>query len=361
MFITISDKYDQFLLMENTNANHRLDQLNAIQYRSYMIKTYLYALLFAVFTTLLPSLSYAADNWDMPMAYDEANYHTQNGKLFAKAVTLCTNNAMTINVKAGGKLLKGNEIKSAVQNGQVNIGERLLSAHKNENPLFGIDSVPFLATSFDQSEHLWRTVRPELDKILNRQNIKLLYSVPWPPQGIFSNKPISSINDLEGVKFRDYSPTTKKIAELTGAIPVRATASNLMRAVKNGEIETFIASSTTGNARKMWRDVKYYYDLKLWVPRNYVFVNKDAWAALSDQHKRCVTSAALIAEQAGSAKAQQLSDNFTRTLSDKGMIVVEPDDAMKAEFDALGVGIIAEWQERTGTYARDIIDAYRNR
>ena len=80
--------------------------------------------------------------WDMPMAYADGNFHTQNGKAFADAVTKATGGELEIVVHGGGSLFKGNEIKRAVQTGQAPIGERLLSAHQNENPIFGVDSVP---------------------------------------------------------------------------------------------------------------------------------------------------------------------------------------------------------------------------
>ena len=108
---------------------------------------------------LAASATVAAD-WDMPMAYADGNFHSQNGKLFAEAVGVCTGGSLNITVHAGGSLFGGGDIKRAVQTGQAPIGERLLSAHHaNENPLFGVDSVPFLATSFEASDKLWDAAR----------------------------------------------------------------------------------------------------------------------------------------------------------------------------------------------------------
>ena len=140
----------------------------------------------------------AAEVWDMPMAYADGNFHTQNGKLFAQCVKTGTGGKLEIVVHGGGSLFKGNEIKRAVQTGQVPIGERLLSAHQNENAVFGYDSVPFLATSYEDSEKLWQAARPIIEKVLEQQNLVLLYSVPWPPQGIYTKKPLESIEDMKG-------------------------------------------------------------------------------------------------------------------------------------------------------------------
>ena len=128
---------------------------------------------------------HAADKWDMPAAYVDSNYHTQNAKLFAEAVGVCTGGDLEIVVHGGGTLFKGGEIKSAVQTGRAPIGERLLSAHQNENAVFGFDSVPFLASSFETSDRLWQAARGKLTEILAEQNLVLLYAVPWPPQGMY--------------------------------------------------------------------------------------------------------------------------------------------------------------------------------
>ena len=149
-----------------------------------------------------------AENWDMPMAYADSNYHSQTGKAFAQCVGTATGGEITITVHAGGSLFKGNEIKRAVQTGQAPIGERLLSAHQNENAVFGVDSIPFLATTFDQSAALWDAAKPTYEKLLDEQNLVLLYATPWPPQGLYFKKEVNSVADMKGVKFRSYNSAT---------------------------------------------------------------------------------------------------------------------------------------------------------
>ena len=128
-----------------------------------------------------------AEKWDMPMAYSGSNFHSVTGAEFAKCVTTGTGGDIEITTHPSGSLFKGADIKRAVQTGQVPIGERLLSGHQNEAAIFGFDSVPFLATSFDQSDKLWTAAKPILEKTLTIK-ITLLYAVPWPPQGFISKK-----------------------------------------------------------------------------------------------------------------------------------------------------------------------------
>src|SRR3546814_6903319 len=89
----------------------------------------------------------------------------------------------------------------------------------NEDPLFEIDSVPFLASSFDESEKLWKATRPLLAQRLDKQGVVLIYGSPWPPQGIYTKKPVARLADLEGTRFRAYSASTSRMAALMGAVP----------------------------------------------------------------------------------------------------------------------------------------------
>ena len=123
-------------------------------------------------------------------------------------MTTGTAGAIEIVTHPSGSLFKGNDIKRAIQTGQAPIGERLLSAHQNENPIFGYDSVPFLATSFDDAAKLWKAAKPTLEKVLMDQNLVLLYAVPWPPQGLYFKKEVNSVADMKGIKFRSYNSAT---------------------------------------------------------------------------------------------------------------------------------------------------------
>ena len=163
-----------------------------------------------------------------------------------------TGGEIEIVVHGGGSLFKGNEIKRAVQTGQAPIGERLLSAHENENALFGFDSIPFLATSYEASDKLWEAARPTLEEILDEQNLVLLYAVPWPPQGIYAKKELDSADDLAGRQVPLLQRATARMAELMGAVPVQIEEAELSQALATGVADSFISSGATGYDRKVW-------------------------------------------------------------------------------------------------------------
>jgi TRAP-type C4-dicarboxylate transport system substrate-binding protein len=301
----------------------------------------------------------AATTWDMPMAYPESNFHTETGKAFAACVKEGAKDALDIGVHSNGSLFKGNDIKRAVQTGQAPIGERLLSAHENENALFGFDAVPFVATSFAESDKLWKAVRPELEKLLASQNLVLLYAVPWPPQGLYTKKPIESAADMKCVKFRAYSAATARMAGLLGAVPVQIEAAELSQALATGVVDSFISSGSTGYDSKVWEQLGYFYDVAAWLPRNYVFANKQAWQSLDEATRKVVGDCGAKAEAAGTRKSQELAGWYVEQLAKHGMKVSKPSPELKADLDKIGQTMTAEWLKKAGPEGQEIVAAYK--
>lgn len=309
--------------------------------------------------TAMTASAAMAEKWDLPMAYPASNFHSQNGADFAKCVTDGTDGKLQVETHPGGSLFSGDDIKRAVQTGQAPIGERLISAHANENPLFGVDSIPFLATSFDDSEKLWKAAKEPMEKLLDSQNLVYIYAVPWPAQGLYTKKEVNSVADLKGVKFRAYNSATARIAELSGMVPVQIEAADLSQALATGVAESFISSGSTGVDSKVWESLTHFYNVQAWLPRNIVFANKDAFDALDDATRKVVTDCGDKAAANGLAKAKELSDVYLKQLADNGMKVSPPGDKLKEELKGFGETMTKEWLDKAGDEGKKIIDAYR--
>ena len=308
------------------------------------------------FTALAAS---AQTKWDMPTPYPAANFHTENITQFAADVDKATAGKLKITVHAGGSLYKANEIKRAVQGGQAQIGEILLGGYANENPLFGTDNVPFLATSYAEAKKLAGAQKPALEALLAKQGLKMLFSVPWPPQGIFAAKPINAGADLKGVKWRAYSPQTSRIAELVGAQPVTIQAAELSQALATGAVAAFMTSGATGYDSKVWEQVKYFYDTQAWLPKNAVLVSQKAFDALDKAGQDAVLKAAAEAETRGWKTSEEKTKFYLEQLAKNGMTVAPPSAALKADMKKVGDTMIGEWQKTAGADGQAILDAYR--
>ncbi len=300
-----------------------------------------------------------AEKWDMPMAYSATNFHSATGAEFAKCVTTGTGGDIEIVTHPSGSLFKGGDIKRAIQTGQAPIGERLLSGHQNENALFGFDSIPFLATSFEDSAKLWKAAKPSLTKILEEQNLVLLYAVPWPPQGLYFKKEVNSVADMKGIKFRSYNTATARLAELTGMLPVSIEAAEISQAFATGVAESMVSSGSTGYDRKVWESLTHFYEVDAWLPRNYVMVNKDTWSGTSKASQNIIRGCAELAEYAGNYRSIQYTDFTLNGLRAGGMTVGPANEKLVDELKKIGETMTAEWLEKAGAEGKAIVDAFK--
>ncbi len=300
----------------------------------------------------------AQTKWDLPAAYPAGNFHSVNLQQFADDVDKASGGKLKITVHAGASLFKAPEIKRAVQGGQAQIGEILLVNFQNEWQTYGADGLPFLADSYDKAARLWQAQKPLLDKKLGEQGMTVLYSVPWPPQGIYTKKPINSASDLKGVKWRAYSPATSRIAELVGAQPVTVQAAEFAQALATGVVESTMTSGATGVDSKLYEHLKYYYDTQAWLPKNAVIVNKAAFNALDKATQDAVLKAAADAEARGWAASQRVNTETLDKLKANGMQVLPPPPQLKADLARIGETMLKEWSDKAGAEGKQLTDAF---
>ena len=323
-----------------------------------MLKTFV-ALSSATLMLLGGAAAQAQTKWDMPTGYPASNFHTENIRQFVADIDKATAGKLKITVHDSGSLFKANEIKRAVQGGQAEIGEIIISGFSNEDPMFGIDSIPFLATGYTEAQKLWKVSKPATEARLAKQGIKVLYSVAWPPQGIFSAKPISSAADLKGVKWRAYNPNTSRIAQLVGAQPVTIQAAELTQALATGAVSAFMTSGATGYDSKVWEQVKYYYEVNAWLPKDLVIVAQKAFDTLDKPTQAAVLKAAEAAEVRGWKTSEEKNVWYKEQLTKNGMSVEKGSEQLRADFRKIGLTMIADWTTQTGAEGQAIIDAYR--
>lgn len=325
-----------------------------------MIKQGFLASVLASLALMAPQV-HAQTKWDLPTGYPVGSFHTENVQLFANDVDKSTGGKLKITLHPNGSLFKANEIKRAVQTGQAQVGEFIVSGAQNENPLFGLDSVPFLADSYEEAKRLAGIERPYLEKLLASQGIKLLYTVPWPGQSLYSAKPIESMADLKGTKMRAYNPATSRIAQLVGAQPTTIQLAELGQALATGSVENFLTSSASGVENKLYESVKHFYSVNAWLPKNAVIVSQKAFGALDKPAQEAVMKAAAEAEKRGWKMSQDKDAEYLKELAAKGMKISPPSDTLKRELKAVGGRMTTEWAKTAGADGQAIIDAFNKK
>lgn len=321
------------------------------------LRTILAALCVALVSAAGPAA--AQVKWDMPTAYPAGNFHTENVMQFANDVEKATGGKLKIVVHANASLFKAPEIKRAVQGGQAQIGEILMVNFANEDPMFEVDGIPFLATSYADAKKLDQASRRMLDERLAKQGMKILYTVPWPPQGIYSKKLINSAADMKGMKWRAYSPATARIAELVGAQPVTIQAAELSQALATGVVDSYMSSGSTGYDTKTYEHVKNWYDTQAWLPKNAVIVNQKAFDGLDKATQDALLKASAEAEARGWKISQEKNQWYLDQLKEKGMTIHQPSDRLKTDMRQVGNTMLEDWVKKAGAEGKAVVDAYR--
>ena len=301
----------------------------------------------------------AQTKWDLPSAYPASNMHTENLAQFVKDVDAATGGKLKIQIHDNASLFKAPEIKRAVQGGQAQAGEILLVNFQNEWPLWGLDGIPFLATSYAESFKLYQASKATLQKKLGEQGMVLLYAVAWPPQGIFTKKQVASAADMKGIKWRAYSPATARIGELVGAQPVTVQQAELSQAMATGVVESYMSSGSTGYDTKTYEHLKFFADTQAWLPKNAVIANKKAFDALDKATQDGLLKAAAEAEQRGWTASERKTGEYLDLLKKNGMTVYPPSAQLKADMQKVGETMLKEWLDKAGPEGKAVVDAYR--
>lgn len=306
------------------------------------------------------STAFAAKKWDMPTPYGDGIHHTKNVRLFADDVKKLSKGELEIKVHSGASLFKHGEIHRAIRTGQVPIGELFMAILGNHDEVFKVDNIPFLATDFESAKKLWDSSRPAVEKSLAKDGLKLLFAVPWPPQGIYSKQEVKSINDLANRKMRSYSPTLSRLSVLLKATPTTVQTPEIAQAFSTGIIDAMITSPSTGVSSQAWDYVSHYNDVQAWIPKNMVIVHNRSFKRLPKAVQSAVMKAAADAEKRGWEMAQKETKGKTNALAKNGIQVTQPDEKLKADLAKLGETMTKEWAKAAGARATEILKAYNN-
>jgi len=230
-----------------------------------------------------------AANWDMALAWPDGNFHTKNARTFAQEVAKATEGRVNITVHGGGSLgFKGPEMLSAVRDGLVPIGDIYLSQQVGEEPVLGIESIPYLVSGYDELRKLHEYFRPVVEKVAARHNQKVLYMVPWPAPGIYTKVKATTLKDLSGVKIRTYNKTTTELFNTIGMTAVQLPWGEVVPSLAAGTIDGVTTSASSGVDGKFWEFLKFFYPTGHVWSSDAITVNLDSWNDLSEADRKTI-------------------------------------------------------------------------
>jgi TRAP-type C4-dicarboxylate transport system substrate-binding protein len=315
-------------------------------------------LLAALLAAGLAAPAGAQTRWVLATGYPDASFQSQNVRRFATEVEQASGGRLAIQVHTAGTLLPLPQIKRAVQTGQIQLGEIALSVHGNEDAVFEVDSVPFLAETWADAAALTAASEPLIRGRMQRQGLELLSLVNWPSQGFYTRTPISGIEDFRGVRLRSFNAITVRMAELMGAVPTTVQVVEIPQAFATNVIAAMFTSAQVGIDTAAWDYARVFTDPGSMRPRNAVVVNARALAALDEDLRLLLREAGARASARGVATAQEVEQAGARRLAAQGMTVAEPTPALVAQFRAVGATLVQEWTQRAGADGQELITRY---
>ena len=309
-----------------------------------------------VIALTVSSTASAQTTWNMATPYPEAEFHTQNINKFVNDVSELTKNELKSVVHSGQSLFKHPEIRRAVRTGQVQAGEIMMANLANEDEMYAVDGIPFLIDGYSAAKILWDAQRPFIEKRMKDDGLVLLYAVPWPGQGFFTNKKINDLSDMSGVRFRTYNSMTAEMASLMDATPTTVEAVEIPQAFSTGVVDAMVTSAATGHRTEAWQFSEYYYDLQAWMPKNMIFVNSRAFESLPKAQRQAVLEAAKAAEVRGWELSKSIFDESTKKLGQK-MTILEASDTLSQQLQELGRTMAGRWVQEVGPDGEVVLDA----
>lgn len=319
------------------------------------------AILAAALAALFALPAAAQTKWDMATAYADSEFQTKNVRQFADDVKKATGGKLDITVHSAQSLIKNPEIKRSIQTGLVPIGEFFLSNLGPENPLFEVDAIPFLASSYPEAKALWEVSREPISALFQKQGLRLLYSVPWPSQAFYTKEPVKSLADIKGKKMRTYNAQTARLAALMGVIPTTVQATEIPQAFSTGIIDLMFTSAPTGVTTRAWEYTRFFYDTGAWVPKNVVVVNESAYRRLPAELQKAMFDAARVAEERGWKWSQTENDETPKVLAKNGINLDPITPQFRGELRKVGETMLNDWLQKAGDDGKKLIAEFRKR
>ena len=278
------------------------------------------------------SSAFAQTKWDLPLVWPDANYIVKDVRMFADKVKEATGGSLIITLHSGGSLgFKGPEMLAAVRDGLVPIGDMLLNQQVGEDKLLGIESLPYLIGSFDELESFHKKYNVLLEEIFTKNNQKILFSIPWPQQQIWTKKEIKTIADMKGIKIRSYDKSSTEIFAAAGMNPVQLPWGEVVPSIAAGVIDAVATSAPSAVDGAFWEFLKYGYPTRQTWNTDIVSVNLDAWKKLTDQQRKALVDAATALEPVFWADARKIDDDNMAILAKRGMVIGTIDDATRKD------------------------------
>jgi TRAP-type C4-dicarboxylate transport system substrate-binding protein len=271
----------------------------------------------------------AQTKWDMTIPWNPSEFHAIKDVQFAERVKAATNGQLVITVHPSSSLgIKGPDTIRAISDGTVPMGETIMGWMAGMEPSLGMETLPLLVRNQADLRVMHDIFRPDFVKAIERNNQKVIFISPWPPNQFFTNKEIRTLDDLKGLKMRTVDKNNAEFVKQLGMVPVTIGITDVVPALASGALDATMTSLSTAAAYKYWELEKYIWLTNHFWALNAVTVNMDAWKKLTPQQQAAVEKVAHDMEPGFWDLAAAEDAKQTEVFKSKGTIIGEPPPAV---------------------------------
>jgi TRAP-type C4-dicarboxylate transport system substrate-binding protein len=300
----------------------------------------------------------AAADWKMASGYPDNSYLTVTLREFLANLEKHTNGNIKVTLHNNQSLVKLPDIARAVQSDQVALGEVYAATLGNQDPMFTLDAIPFLAPDEATARALWLAQKPYFEKWFAARGSRVLFAQFFPAQGFFTQKPVTSVADLAKVKLRIYSNETKRMGELLNAQPLVVQFGEVPQAFATGMIDGMFTSPQTGIDTQAWDFAKNYVHVGAMRTKLIIVMNEAEYKKLPPADQQEVLTAAAAAEQQGLKRGSEVTKEQLATLANHGMKVTEASPEFLASLKTIGATMTEEWRNKATPEQREVLQSY---
>lgn len=316
-------------------------------------------ILFTVATaSMMVSTATAQTNWVMASGYADSNFMTENIRQFIEDVKQDTAGELDITLHSNGTLIKLDGIRRAVQKSQIQIGEIRLGSYSNEDPMYSLAAVPFLAPDYESAWKLKEAQAPYFDQLFAKLGLKVLAYQPWPGQGFYTKEAVNSTADFKGKKLRIYSKATQDMGNMLGFDATILPFAEIPQAFATGLIEALFTSPQTGIDIQAWDNTKHFTYAGGLLSKNAIVVNQKAFDALPEEVQEALVEAGEAASKRGWEMSKATLDAQMKVLAENGMTVTDAPEQITDEMKKVGEVMLFRWREASSEEANQVVEAY---
>lgn len=287
-----------------------------------MLKTIVSAT-FAMSVGMGAQAASAQMQWDLANEYPPNSVHAQSADTFIAALEKATNGEIDVTAHHGASLgYKSVDQFDAVGDGAIQLASSFVGGWSGIDPIFLVTSLPFLAPSATDTRALYDAAKPYYEATLDEANQIFLFATPWPPSGLWGNKPLDSMEALQNVRIRTYDANGTLTLREAGASPIQLSWADTVPQLTTGGIDGVLTSADGGAAAQLWEHQSHFTEVNYASPLQIVHINKDVYEELTPEQQEAVRSAAKEAEDFGwGLLANRVEENYAQ-MRENGMTIV---------------------------------------